>query len=262
MAPSSVEAQGALFGAVPERKPKTPRAKAAVKPKAIKKKLVPVALPPGKKRWLSATALSSMERCPRCFWLQQNMRLYQPEGIVSRLANRFDGVIKQYFNLYRGTPELPPMVAGKIEGRLESPFQEVYFVGINSKFGYMGKLDECVVREDGTYTPVDHKTASSDPNTKELLPAYQFQLDSYAYLLQQNRKPPSGVGHLVYFYPDEGPNLHEGFPMQITVKTLEVHPEVVRPRIDAAIELLSGDLPQPAESCPFCTYVETVKSFS
>lgn len=262
MPSSSAETQGALFGATPEPVKKSRTKKVVASPVTKKKKLVPVALPPGKKRWLSATALESMRRCQRCFWLQQNMRIYQPEGIVSRLANRFDGVIKQYFNLYRDTPELPPMVAGQIEGRLESPFQEVYFVGINSKFGYMGKLDECVVREDGTYTPVDHKTASSDPNTKELLPAYQFQLDSYSYLLQQNRKPPSGVGHLVYFYPDEGPNLHQGFPMQITVKTLEVHPEVVRPRIDAAIKLLSGDLPQPTDGCPFCTYVETVKSFS
>ena len=190
------------------------------------------------------------------------MRIYQPEGIVSRLANRFDGVIKRYFDLYRGTPDLPPMVAGKIEGRLESPFKETYFVDVNEKFGYMGKLDECVVRPDGTYTPVDHKTASSDPNTKELLPAYQFQLDSYSYLLQKNRKKPSGIGHLVYFFPAEGKELHDGFPMEITVKTLETHPERVEPRIQAAVELLGGPLPEPAEDCPFCRYVETVKSFS
>lgn len=221
----------------------------------------PIPLPPGKKRWLSATGLESMRRCPRCFWLQVNMKLYQPEGIVSRLANRFDGVIKKYFDLYRGTPDLPPLVAGQIEGRLESPFQETYFVNINPKYGYMGKLDECVVREDGTYTPVDHKTASSDPTMRELIPAYQFQLDSYAFLLRENRKRPSGTGHLVYFYPAEGDKLHEGFPMQVTVKTLTTDPDRVRPAIEAAVHVLEGPLPAGSPECPFCKYVETVKAF-
>jgi hypothetical protein len=253
--------QGSLFGAPAASKPKRRVVKKAA-PVSSGKKLQPIALPPGKKRWLSATSLESMRRCPRCFWLQVNMKLYQPEGIVSRLANRFDGVIKRYFDLYRGTNELPPMVAGQIEGRLESPFQETYFVNITDKFGYMGKLDECVVRADGLYTPVDHKTASSDPNTKELIPAYQFQLDSYAFLLRENRKRPSGIGHLVYFYPEEGEKLHAGFPMQITVKTLQTDPDRVRPRIESAIKVLEGDLPNPSAECPFCAYVETVKSFS
>jgi len=221
----------------------------------------PIPLPPGKKRWLSATGLESMRRCPRCFWLQVNMKLYQPEGIVSRLANRFDGVIKKYFDLYRGTPDLPPLVAGQIEGRLESPFQEIYFANISPKYGYMGKLDECVVRDDGKFTPVDHKTASSDPTTRELIPAYQFQLDSYSYLLRENRKPVSGIGHLVYFYPAEGEKLHEGFPMQVTVKTLTTDPDRVRPRIDEAITVLEGPLPAGNPECPFCRYVETVKVF-
>lgn len=153
------------------------------------------------------------------------------------------------------------MVAGEIDGRLESPFQEKYFATITDKYGFLGKLDECVVRDDGKFTPVDHKTASSDPRTRELIPAYQFQLDSYAFLLEQNRKPTTGVGHLIYFFPAEGQKLHDGFPMDIIVKTLETHPERVRPRILEAIEVLEGPLPQPAEDCPFCAYVATVKDF-
>lgn len=237
--------------------------KVASKRSTAPKKADPPRVPPapGKKTWLSATAIETARRCPRCFWLQVNSKIYQPEGIVSRLANRFDGVIKRYFDLYRGTPDLPPMVAGQIEGRLEAPFQEKYFATINAKYGFLGKLDECVIRDDGKYTPVDHKTASSDPKTRELIPAYQFQLDSYAFLLEQNRKPTSGVGHLVYFYPVEGLTLHEGFPMEITVKTLTTDPSRVRPRIMAAIEILEGPLPQPADDCPFCAYVAAVKNF-
>lgn len=248
-------AQSSLFIAAPAR---SPRAKLAAKKMSSP---TPIPREPGKKIWLSATAMESMRRCPRCFWLQLNMRLYQPEGIVSRLANRFDILIKKYFDLYRGTPDLPPMVAGQMEGRLQNPFQEIYFYTINAKYGFKGKLDECVVRPDGKFTPVDHKTASSDPNTRDLIPAYQFQLDSYAFLLDQNRKPSSGIGHLIYFYPADGKKLHEGFPMQITVKTLETHPERVKPALVEAVKVLDGPLPPAKEDCPFCRYVETVKNF-
>ena len=252
---ASNEQQASLFSEKsPGRRTKAMPAVGAVSPK-------PVARPAGKKIWLSATGLETMRRCPRCFWLQYNMKIYQPEGIVSRLANRFDGVIKRYFDLYRGTDDLPPLVAGQMEGRLESPFQEIYFANVNSKYGFKGKLDECLVRPDGKYTPVDHKTSSSDPNGRELLPAYQFQLDAYTFLLEQNRKPVSGLGHLVYFYPIEGERLHQGFPMQITVKTLKTDTSRVRPRIAQAVELLDGPLPVPATECPFCQYIETVKRF-
>lgn len=249
--------QASLFPSRPapaKKKVSRPTPNTAVKPQ-------PYVPPPGKKIWLSATAIETSRRCPRCFWLQVNMKIYQPEGIVSRLANRFDGVIKRYFDLYRGSPDLPPLVAGQIDGRLESPFQEKYFATINDRYGFLGKLDECVVRGDGTYTPVDHKTASSDPTTRELIPAYQFQLDSYAFLLEQNRKPTSGVGHLIYFYPAEGEKLHEGFPMQVTVKTLQTNPGRVRGEVLQAIALLDGPLPTSAPECPFCIYVKTVKQF-
>jgi CRISPR/Cas system-associated exonuclease Cas4 (RecB family) len=135
-------------------------------------------------------------------------------------------------------------------------------VDINDKYGFLGKLDECVVHADGTYSPVDHKTASSDPTTRELIPAYQFQLDSYAFLLQSKRKPPSGRGHLIYFYPADGQELHRGFPMQVTVKTLTTDPDRVRPAIETAINVLEKPLPPASPDCPFCRYVETVKNFS
>lgn len=247
--------QGTLFTSRKIGTSSTPKKASSKVPK-------PIPPAPGKKIWLSATGLETRRRCPRCFWLQYNLKIYQPEGIVSRLANRFDGVIKRYFDLYRGTDELPPLVTGQIEGRLQSPFQEIYFANITPKYGFKGKLDECVVRSDGHFTPVDHKTASSDPTKRELIPAYQFQLDSYAWLLDQNRKPSSGIGHLIYFYPDEGEHLHQGFPMQVTVKTLETHPERVKPAILEAVDILEGPLPAAAEECPFCQYVDEVKDFA
>lgn len=217
-----------------------------------------------KRLWFSATALENMNRCPRCFWLEKHEGIRQPEGIVSRLANRFDAVIKRYFDIYRPAGELPPMIAGKVEGKLQYPFQEKYWYrvpGHDNRYGYYGKLDECLVTSNGKHSPVDHKTASSDPNAKDLIPAYQFQLDSYAFLLEQNAHPTTGVGHLIYFFPGHGEKLHDGFPMEITIKTLKTDPNRVLPRINGAIALLEGPLPAPHKDCPFCQYVERVKKF-
>jgi len=200
-----------------------------------------------------------MNRCPRCFWLEKHEGIRQPEGIVSRLANRFDAVIKRYFDLYRPLGELPPMVAGKVEGKLQYPFQEKYWYRYDERYGYYGKLDECLVTTGGKYTPVDHKTTSSDPNTRELIPAYQFQLDSYAFLLEQNAHPTTGIGHLVYFFPGHGNKLHEGFPMEITVKTLKTEPGRVLPKIKEVIAVLEGPLPPSAPDCPFCAYIDKLK---
>src|SRR3989304_8296225 len=117
------------------------------------------------KIWLSHTGLENLGRCPRFFWLSYRRGIRQPEGIVSRLANRFDTVLKNYFNMYR--PQLPPMVEGKLEGRLQDPFQEKYFVPIDVRYGFWGKLDECLITEKNQLVPVDFKTASSDPREKE-----------------------------------------------------------------------------------------------
>ncbi|MBI5038021.1 MAG: PD-(D/E)XK nuclease family protein [Candidatus Kerfeldbacteria bacterium] len=207
-----------------------------------------------KKIWLSPTGLETVNRCPRCFWLQYKKKLRQPEGIVSRLANRFDVIIKKYFDLYRPIGELPPLLEGKVDGTLQHPFQEVYFYHHDEDYGLMGKLDECLVTKKGTYTPVDHKTSSSDPNERPMIPAYQMQLDTYAFLLEKNNRPSSGIGHLLYFYPAQSDDLHNRFPMEITLKTLKTDPQHSFEAFKKAISVLNGKMPKPAPDCPFCTW--------
>lgn len=211
-----------------------------------------------KKIWLSPTGLSGMDRCPRCFWLQYNRGIRQPEGIVSRLANRFDVVIKKYFNLYRPLGKLPPMIEGRVRGVLENPFQEIYFYHHDKKYGYYGKLDECLVTQHDLYTPVDHKTSSSDPRMKETLGAYQLQLDSYAWLLEENNKKTSGFGHLIYFYPEHHEELHKGFQMTIHVETLNTDVKQAKKKFLDALKILDDDIPNPSTNCPFCSWYEKI----
>jgi len=212
-----------------------------------------------KKTWLSHSGIEGMYRCPRCFWLQYNKKLRQPEGIVSRLANRFDVILKKYFDLYRQTGELPPMIEGKVEGKLENPFQEKYFYNHDEKYGLTGRLDDCLVRDDGKYTPVDHKTASSDPREKDILEAYQHQLNFYTFLLEKNGKSTSGFGHLIYYFPEHSEEMHKGAPIYVHVQTLKTNPEQAEKEFLKAIGVLEGDMPESAYDCQFCLWHERLK---
>jgi hypothetical protein len=208
--------------------------------------------------WLSHTGLEMLERCPRCFWLQYQEGVRQPEGIVSRLANRFDTVLKEHFQRYRNTNNLPPMVEGKLDGILQNPFQEKYWARINDKYGFFGKLDECLINKKGELTPVDFKTSSSDPRDREIIKAYQTQIDDYIYLISQNHNKTSGYGYLVYFYPDVAAELHKGFPMIVHIVKVTGNPNSTQNRIKNAIEVIEGKIPMANPMCVFCNWYQTI----
>ena len=219
------------------------------------------ALPEKKKKtWLSHSGIEGMNRCKRCFYLQYNHKIYHPEGIQSRLANRFDTVLKSYFDIYRQKGSLPPFVADTFKGQLQNPFKETYFHSFNDHYGFLGKLDECLVT-DGKYVPIDFKTSSSDPREKDILSAYQNQIDAYTFLLQHDRKEPAGYGFLIFFYPDLATEIKNGFPMINHVVRVEAHPEHVHDRIQRAVDVLQGPLPEPSADCSFCSWFQKVKEY-
>lgn len=212
------------------------------------------------KIWLSHSGIETLNRCPRCFWIQYKRGIRQPEGIVSKLANRFDTVMKNYFNIFRDQDKIPDLIQGKIEGKLQNPFKEKYFTRINDEFGFWGKLDECLINDRNEYIPVDFKTASTDPRGRETLSAYQSQIDDYMFLLEQDGKQLAGFGYLIYVYPDEGKNLHLGFPMIIHIVKVTGYPKNTIGRINKAIEVLNAPMPSPHPNCVFCNWYLTIRS--
>lgn len=210
------------------------------------------------KIWISHSGLDILYRCPRCFWLKYNKGINQPEGITSRLPDRFDNVIKIYFDRFREKGELPPMIKGKMAGKLENPFRERYYCDINEKYGFYVKLDECLITPEEKYVPIDFKTASSDPRGKDVFLSYRNQMDEFTFLLEFHGKKTPRFGHLIYFYPDESENLHDGFPMIVDIQTIETNPDDVSPRLLEAVAVLEDNMPQPADDCPFCKWYDNV----
>ncbi len=113
----------------------------------------------------------------------------------------------------------------------------------------------------GEYIPVDFKTTSSDPRGQAVFEAYQNQIDEYVFLLRENKKPITGYGYLIFFYPDLAKEVHRGFPMITKIERVEARPDKVLSRIEKAIEILKKPMPQSAEDCPFCCWFKEVKSY-
>jgi hypothetical protein len=130
---------------------------------------------------------------------------------------------------------------------------------VNDRFGFLGKLDECLINDKGENVPVDFKTASSDPRPKETLSAYQAQIDDYNYIIRESGKKIAGYGYLVYIYPDEAAELHNGFPMIVHIVKLSGNPENTIGRIKQAMAVLESPMPGSSENCPFCKWFVALK---
>lgn len=212
-------------------------------------------------KWLSHSAIEELNRCPRCFWLSYREGIKLPEGFQSRLANRFDNILKKYFNNYRFQEKLPPIIEGKVKGKLKKPFKEKYYYQFNSDYGFFGKLDECLVDEEGNHIPIDFKTSSSDPRKKEILSSYQNQIDEYLFLLEENGIKTADFGYLIYFFPEMTVELSNGFPMSIYIVKIKRKEKDIKKRIEKAINILNSPIPDPADDCQYCLWFKAVKNY-
>ena len=148
---------------------------------------------------LSATTLKLFQECPRCFWLHVNKKIERPRGPFPSLPAGMDRILKVYFDGYRADGKLPPLIEGRLPGKLSTTPLTLGFNDASLKNRLWGKLDDCVVFPDGRLAPLDHKTrASPPPDEQYTINYYKFQMDVYALLLERNGYPTSRDAYLVY----------------------------------------------------------------
>ena len=209
---------------------------------------------------LSPSSLNLYLECPRCFWLHHNRGIKRPSGIFPSLPGGMDGVLKVYFNEYRGTGMLPPVIEGKVEGELLNPLPASLFYKDDDRQAVLwGKLDDALDFGDNTFAPLDHKTRGYPPKD-EILAPYQLQMDVYDLLMQTNEMPTKGVAYLVYYYPTPG-QLHDHFPFEVVVKEVKTNPKRAQKVFEDALELLrQDDIPTPKKTCEYCAWGEMLNN--
>ena len=171
------------------------------------------------------------------------------------VAIGIDSVVKKYFNSYRKKGTLPPLLKGKLKAKLIEELPGSFYYNNSDGSLLWGRLDECVILEDGKYSPLDFKTRSSSP--KEIHPVFQFQMDVYTFLLEKNGLPVNNKAFLLYFYPQEGP-LHEGFPFTAEIHELKTDPGRAEKVFKDALKALKAEMPSASEECEYCKWLEAV----
>ena len=209
-------------------------------------------------RQLSASTLKLFQECPRCFWLHINRRIERPRGPFPSLPSCIDRVLKGYFDSYRSRGVLPPLIAGKLEGKLATNASTLGFNDPATGGARLwGKLDDCVILPDQRVAPLDHKTRASAPDALSYTETYyQFQMDVYTLLLERNHHPTSRTAYVIYYYPVAG-ELHRGFPFQVTVHTIATNPDGAYQIFLAGCRCLDGPLPPSGDACGFCKWAES-----
>lgn len=219
---------------------------------------------------LSPSTLGLYRDCPRCFWIELNPKVKRPRGIFPSLPGGMDLVIKDYFDLYRGS--LPPELEGQIEGVLFDDADllkkwrnwrtGLTYTDENLNAQLFGALDDCLLIDGKQYTPLDYKTRGSAPKEGASEMYYQHQLDAYAFLLNENGFEAASFAYLVYYYPKE---VHEGGLVQFHVDPVRVEVSTDRARklFEGAVELLRGDMPKEHKlgACEYAKWHELVAEF-
>jgi len=208
---------------------------------------------------LSPSSLTLFEDCPRCFWLYIRERHARPSIPVAKITEGMDRVMKAYFDSFRKNGTLPPELLGKVDARLvgDQTLMEQWrsFIGAEENdVLFRGKLDECLVDNEGRFIPFDFKTKGDVPR-QDAFKYYVTQLESYGWLLEKNGYPPSQKAYLMYVYPKAvGDNMMVDFGSELQEVIIE--PKRISDQLKSASALLASPIPQRHGACQFCVWVE------
>ena len=212
-----------------------------------------------KKIFLSPATINLYRECPRCFYLHMKYGIKRPRGPMPSIATGLDSVLKKYFNYYRSIKELPPELKDEMKGHLIEQLKPTYSTDIKDGYCLLGKLDDCLVTDNFTYIPLDHKTRASV--AEDIHPAYQLQMELYCMLLEGNGMKTEDIAYLLYYYP-LNVNPEEGagnIAFGMDIKKVFVDMKHAMSFVEDAIGCLGKEeIPSPAEECEYCMWVESI----
>jgi hypothetical protein len=127
--------------------------------------------------------------------------------------------------------------------------------------------DEIIQTKGGSYFIIDYKTAKYTSSQDELMPMYEIQLNSYAYIANRGTfSPVSGIG-LVYYEPStdltseliDSVLMDSGFQMPFTshLHPLKLDPDaMIPPQLQRVRDIV--DQPKPPDGLDGCEDCENL----
>jgi CRISPR/Cas system-associated exonuclease Cas4 (RecB family) len=215
----------------------------------------------GKPIKISPSSLNLYLECPRCFWLQLNEGLKRPEQPSSTLPMGIDLTLKAYFDHWRKKGGVPPILKGKLPGKLLSDqaliakFRSRSFEWYDKKVDayFTGILDDALDLEDGIIVPLDNKTRGFPPLEPHI--AHLTQMSAYTLLLRENGFKTKNLAYLIYwFFNHKSFDLESPMHFNVTVEEVNTKPDEVLALFEEAAKMLREPMPPRSADCAFCAY--------
>ena len=209
--------------------------------------------------------------CPRCFWIKLHSGFKLPYQIFPGIFSSIDSYTKKVTSLhFEQHQRLPDWFFGF--GFTGKPVKVPHFskfsaIDPESNILLCGVPDEILYKTNDSYFIVDYKTAKFTDTQDQLLPMYEVQLNSYAYIGERvGFKPVSGLG-LIYYEPLTKISvadldsfiLDDGFSMHFSGKLvpIELNPSKIPELLSKVREIYNMTKPPDgAEGCKDCQLLE------
>lgn len=205
---------------------------------------------------ISATALSMVDECPLCFWLEHKKGISRPSLPPAGILNQLDSAIKKYIRVFHNSGRVPEWLESNgFRGVLLGP-QNLEFLDTATNIKLIGKLDELLKEEDGTYCVIDFKSGKM-PENRIAPHYYQMQIDAYAYLVENSTENNIAKrGALVYFTLKSGDEIKNYLlPFDINVLEVNVNKNSIPKTLRKVQAILREErAPESRNNCKFCTW--------
>lgn len=219
---------------------------------------------------LSSSALSMLNDCPRCFYLDRVHKVTRPRGISSSLPTEIDKLLKNKLEAYRGS--LPPALKElpELEGyelyskpdlsKMRHWASNPMFMKDDKGNKLVGAFDDLLYNpKKDLYAILDYKTKGSQPDQAYCEKYYQKQFDIYTRFLEIGKRTPADFGVILYFWSEPG----EESLIEFKTKAFLMRPDTqaAEDLFLKAISVLEGEVPAINQQCDYCVYIEKMKGF-
>jgi CRISPR/Cas system-associated exonuclease Cas4 (RecB family) len=226
---------------------------------------------------ISRSKIDLFMQCPRCFWLDNRLKIKRPSGPPFQINKAVDELLKKEFDVYRLKREPHPwMVEHEIKAvpmqhndldKWRHNFTGVATLHEPTNLLIYGAIDDVWADPDGVLYVADYKATAKNGEVgldAEWQIMYKRQIEVYQWLLRQNGFKVHNTGYFVY---TNGRLDMDGFYDKVEFRTkiiaYEGNDGWIEPTIMKIKDCLEGDIPavgrqvmRPSEPCEFCEYAK------
>lgn len=226
---------------------------------------------------LSRSKLDLFLECPRCFYYDRRLGVGRPPGYPFSLNSAVDALLKKEFDIHRAKATAHPLMReyginavplahDQIDEWRDSLRRGVTYLVPDTNLLVTGGVDDVWVNPQGELIIVDYKATSKAEEVSldaEWQNGYKRQMEVYQWLFRKNGFKVSDTGYFVYCNGDSSKEAFNGrLEFHIKLIPYQGNDGWIENAVKDAYICLKGSMPEKGADCDYCSYVETLTSYS